>query len=139
MKRLVFIGSNPAVSSRTGRPFDDCASGDVLDVWLAKLGLTRARIIIDNVVHKTTTDNRPLTIAEIRAGAAQLQLLYADERWNLIVPLGNTALRACQIARLPIYEYLPHPSPRNRRLNDKAALEKQLLDFKAKLKKDKII
>ena len=78
-----------------------------------------------------TDKNRPLKTSEIHQNLDRLSLLILEKKPTKIVALGNTAVKALTLLRADFYQ-MPHPSGRNRQLNDKLFVEeriKGLIDF----------
>lgn len=94
---IMVIGEAPgAKEDEEGRPFVGGA-GNMLDHLLRKVDIERKDIFITNVIKRRPPKNNidhPLARAEIQSN---LQALYREIRMvkpRVVVPLGNTALRA---------------------------------------------
>lgn len=114
---VMFVGSNPSNASATDAAFHGATkSSKILTEWTKNIPY-KAHC---NVIDKKTEGNRPLTTEEVKAG-------LEDLRWKLtgsthIVALGKTASKALSLLNVPFYE-MPHPSGRNRLLNDPKYVE----------------
>lgn len=141
MKRIIILGSNPAFSSSTNIPFDDCKSGKVLkEKWLPKLGLTLNEVKIINIVDYKTEKNKALTKKQIKEALPDLKNKLLGES-NLIITLGKSVdfaidLLTKHLTKDELLLYyplqiitLPHPSSLNRKLNDKDSLEQILFKY----------
>jgi uracil-DNA glycosylase family 4 len=88
---IMVIGEAPgADEDQSGRPFSGGA-GRILDTWLAKTGLQRSAVYIDNVIQHRPPDN-DITLANLPAEVPSLFRRILRVRPNLIVLLGNTPL-----------------------------------------------
>lgn len=93
----------------------------VFYTWVPKLGIEHCYAFM-NVSDQVTPNNRPLKTSEF-----QLERLRYDlQDCTVAIALGKTAAKALKKLNVPHFE-LPHPSPRNRKLNDKELI-KRLLD-----------
>lgn len=76
-----------------------------------------------NVLNEKTENNRPLNGAEIKAALPRLAIdLKGVDR---VVALGKTAAKALSQLGVSFYE-MPHPSGRNRLLNDVTYVEQKV-------------
>lgn len=116
--RLLFVGQNPAYPNQDAwRAFEGTASGRRLNQWLYELGATEVTMInaSPRLGRVTQSDVDPTIIL----GAI---LKYHPVR---VVALGRFAHEA--LVRLSVEHFtLPHPSGRNRKLNDKEWVRAQL-------------
>ncbi len=126
MKNFVmFVGSNPSNASTCDAAFHGSTkSSKILTEWTKNVPF-KAHC---NVVDKKTEGNRPLTGAEIKAATEEL-------RWKLtgathVVALGNTAAKALDYLKIPHLK-MPHPSGRNRLLNDPKYVEGKIKELEA--------
>jgi len=91
--RLAIIGEAPgAEEDQQGLPFAG-GSGRILDVWLAKVGIQRSECYIDNVVQHRPPNN-DIDHANLPEAYRSLYKRLAGIQPNLVLALGNTALRA---------------------------------------------
>ncbi len=113
MNRIVFVGSNP---SKIG---PESPAKKTLYAWYNMLGVVEP--IFVNVSNRVTPDNWPLKKREyeLKELAAAIACSYK------VVALGNTASDALKRIGTPHFK-LPHPSPKNRKLNDKDEVKFQL-------------
>jgi hypothetical protein len=116
--RVAFIGSNP---SHLG---PDCPAKKTFHKWWSSMELDGVGLFF-NVSNEITPGNRPLKKSEYELERLKLDL----SGFTQVVALGNTAADA--LDRLGIvYFKLPHPSPRNRKLNDKTYINALLRNCK---------
>lgn len=111
---VMVVGSNPSRSQPNPKlPFFGSRSLAILLYWLEALGCQHAHLT--NVSDQVTPENRPLKVSEY-----QLDRLKAEidrENPTAIITVGKTADHA--LKKLGVDHYpLPHPSGRNRLLND---------------------
>lgn len=78
-----------------------------------------------NVANLVTENNRPLKKSEYELDRLQSDLCGVER----VVALGNTAEDALKKLGI-IYFKLPHPSPRNRLLNDRESIDSLLYKCK---------
>lgn len=76
-------------------------------------------------MNQKTEGNRPLKASEIRENASRLAGEIKGINPDRIVALGKTAATALTLLGLAFYE-MPHPSGRNRLLNDPAFVEQKI-------------
>lgn len=113
---ILFVGSNPSNSSMTDSAFHGSTkSSQILSGWVAEIKGLKVHV---NVLNKKTDNNRPLKTSEIKANLEQLASNVNGIKPDRIVALGKTAAKALTLLHLAFYE-MPHPSGRNRKLNDK--------------------
>ncbi len=91
--KIVFIGEAPGITeNQLKRPFVG-ASGQILNEFLKKIGLSRESVFISNIVKCRPPNNRDPLLREINACTPylieQINLLKAD----LVVTLGRFAAR----------------------------------------------
>lgn len=102
--KVVVVGSNPSHSP--GGP-----TLKNLNNWLEQMN---APIIsFCNVSGFQTENNRPLKRSEYDLESLSFYVSGGDK----VVALGNTASNALKLLKINHFK-LPHPSPRNRQLND---------------------
>lgn len=102
---LMFVGEGPGqIEDEMGRPFVGRA-GQLLDRWIALLGLKRDQVYITNVVKCRPPGNRTPLAEEMRACWPVLRQQLRFIRPRLLVCLGSPALQA-----------LVHPAARITRL-----------------------
>lgn len=116
---MIFVGSNPSVRG------PDCKALENLKRWQKIMGLELHQTTFTNVSWKTTPKNRPLKRSEYELSRL-FKEVYEHEH---VVALGRTASQALTILEVDHF-VLPHPSPKNRVLNDKALVEHKLLRCK---------
>ena len=124
--RIVFIGSNPSHSAQTNNPFClSTQSGRILASWCNKANIHNELISFINVQDTPTPNNRPLSLKEIRLNLDSLTLKIQEAHPDYIISLGKTASKSLELIGLNFYE-MPHPSLRNRKLNDLACVEEKI-------------
>ena len=118
MSKILFVGSNPSCKSPDNSAFNlNTPSRRILDSWLRELG-DDVIVAHCNVSSDKTADNRPLSAKEIKQSLPDLLQLIDGHADHKVVALGNTAARALTLLHVEFYA-MPHPSGRNRKLNDK--------------------
>lgn len=119
-KVVTFIGDKPSKKNTDQNiAFEGTLSGKNLDKWISYLGLNpKTQVIKINSIDDTL----------------ELHILSSYLYQDVVVTLGKESLNRVQaiinkynIKNLRLFE-LPHPSPRNRKLNDKESINLQL-DF----------
>lgn len=134
--KILFIGSNPSESAGSTVAFwQDTSSAKVLAKWIDELGPVD-QLFFNNVSPFTTPNNRPLTTTEIRESSERLKMLVAIHDGAKIVALGRTAEKALRMIGEKFYA-MPHPSGKNRKLNDKAYVEEKIKGLRNYLKPSK--
>lgn len=121
MATILFVGSNPAMASTTNEAFHGSTrSSQILAQWTKDIQGTKA---YTNVVNERTDNNRPLKTSEIKANLSRLAIdvVKADK----VIALGKTAATALTMLGAKFYE-MPHPSGRNRLLNDPAYVAQKI-------------
>lgn len=121
---IAFVASNP---SHLG---PDSPAKKVFYKWTVELGLSELEFLFMNVSHVVTPANRPLKRSEFELTRLEADLVA--RRVAKIVALGNTASSALDALHRDYFK-LPHPSPRNRLLNDRVFVANQLLSCKTYL------
>ena len=102
--KVWFFGEAPGEQEeKQGRPFIG-GSGRILDGMLQEVGLKRSEVYIDNVIQRRPPSNdfsifykdkgRKSPSEELLARHSQVQDLVATYKPNVVVALGNEALRA---------------------------------------------
>ena len=120
---ILFVGSNPSNASLTDIAFHaETKSSKILTSWSKNLDGIKMHI---NVLNKKTENNRPLKISEIGGNLEQLKSQLNIISPNRIIALGKTAARALTLLGVDFFE-MPHPSGRNRLLNDRAYVEEKI-------------
>lgn len=121
MTKILFIGDKPSRKNKNPDvAFEGTRSGVVLDQWVQEIGIDPKR------QYRINSDD------DFRLRRA---LRYSTQRNVLIVPLGQVALKRVdkiikeEALDLTVYP-LPHPSPRNRKLNDPNFIVRKLDDIR---------
>jgi uracil-DNA glycosylase len=79
-----------------------------------------------------TVNNKPLTVKEIHSCLPALATTIANLKPYRVIALGKTAEKALTLLRLQYYA-MPHPSGRNRLLNDPKHVEEKIKGMRAYL------
>lgn len=120
MNKILFIGSNPSVSSPDNSPFHpQCATRKTIEKWLHGL---HADCMYINVVDYKTLNNKPLKMSEIKVALPSLITKIYASGDRKIIAVGSAAKKAMfltQKAKNIDYICIPHPSGRTRIYNDK--------------------
>lgn len=127
---ILFVGSNPSNASTCDLAFHGSTkSSKLLTEWCTHLPKDKMRIYI-NVLNKKTEGNRPLKKSEIKANLEQLTDRLNGINPTHIIALGKTASDALTLLHRNHFA-MPHPSGRNRKLNDKEYIEQKLKELSA--------
>jgi len=125
--RILFVGSNPSNSSLTDAAFHGSTrSSKILTGWCSYIN--NATFIHVNVLNKKTHKNRSLTKREILDSISSLKENIDGIRPDKIVALGKTASVALTLLHVDFFE-MPHPSGRNRLLNNKDYISKKISEL----------
>jgi len=131
--KILFVGSNPSAASANTNPFDPSTkSYRIVAGWISEalsVELTSIRFEFANVANFKTQDNKPLKVSEIRENLPYLQVTIGAFAPDKIVALGKTAAKALTLLQVPFLE-MPHPSGRNRQLNDPEYVVQKLKELK---------
>lgn len=121
--KVLFVGSNPSRKNlKTEQPFEGTLSHRTLLAWIAELGINEYTLAnVSNRLDFKSPTREELAILRSRA-----------LKYDIVVALGNNAAKALKSLSL-CYIKLPHPSPRNRMLNDKPQLKRILADARTLL------
>ena len=112
---LLFVGSNPSNASFCDIAFHaSTKSSKILTSWCKDLQGIKIHL---NVLNQKTENNRPLKKSEIKLNLDRLALDIKATKATHIIALGKTAATALSMLGVAYYE-MPHPSGRNRLLND---------------------
>ena len=123
--KVLFVGSNPSVVSKTYNPFcKSTKSGQILLDWIARTCPEHAHSFC-NVSDDQTRANRPLTVKEIKDCIPRLKEKIDLMSPDKIVALGKTAKMALTLLRLEFFA-MEHPSGLNRKLNNKDYVEEKI-------------
>ncbi len=120
MEIILFVGSNPSQTSTVDCAFHSSTkSSRILTSWTKDIVGMKQHI---NVLNKKTDNNRALNTAEINSSLDRLREEIRCVAPTKIVALGKTATKVLTLLQVSFYE-MPHPSPRNRLLNDAVFVE----------------
>lgn len=126
MNTILFVGSNPSQQSLTDAAFHGTTrSSKILTEWVKDVQGAKVHV---NVLNKKTEDNRPLKRGEIKANLDRLAEDIRGLAPTRIVALGKTAVTALTLLGEKFYE-MPHPSGRNRLLNDPAFVQQKIKEL----------
>jgi len=125
--KILFIGSNPAMASASNKAFEsDTASGRLLKTWTEGINGT---FYYENIVSEKTENNRPLKKSEMANAMTPLRQRINRINPDRIVALGRDAALVLSNLELKFLD-MPHPSGRNRKLNDKAYAESKVAELR---------
>lgn len=116
--KVAFVASNP---SRVGSHSPAIKN---FKKWIKVLGLFQP-VKFFNVSNSVTPNNRPLKKSEYELG----RLILDVHGYERVVALGTTASNALEMIGVPHFRF-PHPSPKNRVLNDSLHVEAILAECK---------
>jgi hypothetical protein len=116
---ILFVGDKPSKKMKPGaKAFEGADCEERLNIWIKYLmGQSRLEIILERDVYGFYLINRTDSIFEYIAG----NRIYA----KITIALGNEASKALTKLGTPHFK-LPHPSGRNRQINDKAYIQSRL-------------
>jgi uracil-DNA glycosylase len=124
--RVLIVGSNPSVRSQVITPFwKDTRSAKVISSWLTLVAVDFEVLTTTNVYDKPTHNNKPLNALQIKLGLPALKQTYEVGGYTKVVALGKTAAKALSMLDIDFFE-MPHPSGRNRKLNDKSYVKEKI-------------
>ena len=135
---VLFIGSNPShLNKNPDIPFVGSKSEKNFNDWAGRLAPNGYSVV--NVADFVTKNNKPLKKSEIERGLSFLKEKIKENKDKRIVALGKTAQLALELSRSIVeddieYFTLPHPSPKNRLLNNKEYVEDILKECEKWLK-----
>ena len=125
---VLIVGSNPAQASPDNSAFHPSTrSRKVIDSWFEGI---EAELTFINISNEKTPENRPLNVSEI-SKSNEIHKQLQSFKNHKIVAVGNAAGNALKRAGIDFLA-MPHPSGRNRLLNDPAYVQgkiKQLRDY----------
>lgn len=126
---IIFVGSNPSnKNDSTQYAFKGTPSGERLEEWIQILGIGTCGMT--NITEMITPGNRPPKVSEFELD----KLSKALVGFRVVIALGNTASKA--LTKIDVEHFkLPHPSPRNRMLNNKEFIRRQLRECRKYIKK----
>lgn len=124
---VLFIASNPSRSSPTNEPMHcSTRSRQILNGWLKDLDI---QPIFINLIDQPTDKNKPLKIKEVKPLYGSIKDKIERLKYDAIVTLGYTSNYVLTDLNIK-HTSIPHPSTRNRSLNDGKKIE----DIKNKLR-----
>lgn len=109
---VLLVGSNPPRQENVDRAFVETRSGRVLDSWKESWGSYRYVAVNASDLVQRSGD---VPAKHVRLGFCDYLVECGADRF---VALGKVAARALKKAGVSFFE-MPHPSGRNRKLNDK--------------------
>ncbi len=112
---ILFVGDKPSKRTDPDVPFKGAACEKRLNEWIEYLGLSRESYRSNSIyiINQTDIPKSPLIITVCK--------------WTGIIALGNNASKA--LKSIPHFK-LPHPSGRNRQINDSEFIAKKLAECK---------
>jgi hypothetical protein len=118
---IVFVGSNPSTASPDASSFHPgTRSRRVVDEWISQTGYNIKPIFL-NVSDTPTSGNQPFKVTDLHLSMLAIKLgQYADCAVVALGKLADEALKKCHIYHIT----LPHPSGRNRLLNDEKEVKR---------------
>lgn len=137
MRNILILGLNP--SSRNtdpATPFKGTKTGKMLKKWLKivmpedKEYLIMKRNLVEDVI---SSDSKSVKRKDLDRNMKKFRLYLRRRKPDMIIALGNKVhnyLITHLMGEFPLL-FLPHPSPRNRKLNNKEDIELHLLITKA--------
>jgi uracil-DNA glycosylase len=121
--KVLLVGQNPSrYNTDPDIPFIGTKSIDILCKWLYYLELHPTEYNIINCSNQYDIKFDKGTIEYLAKEIDPTTILVSYDK---IIALGNISAKVLTAAGLPYFK-LPHPSGRNRKLNDKKWLEKEL-------------
>ena len=122
---ILFVGDRPSKRMKPGaRPFEGAACESRLYSWIAEL------IPFDDLDLRGVKKYE--LINQCDYAWADLYAAHIIGEVSAIIALGNNASKA--LGKIPHFK-LPHPSGKNRQINDKEFINKKLQECKEWLKK----
>ncbi len=134
--KVIFVGSNPSEASPDLSAFHPkTQSGKRLQEWIEQADISEAVSL--NVCWEKTSNNRALTIEEQEDLAYNLENRIRNhmEAGSKVIALGKTAARTLSSTGLEFLE-MPHPSRRNRKLNNPVYTNEQIKKLKKYIKNE---
>ena len=117
---ILFVGSNPShLNNNPHIPFHGSRSEKNFNEWSNRL-VPNGNYKVVNVSNALTPHNRPLREDEFDLLTLSINAL--DPEINRVIALGNTASIALEMIGIKYFK-LPHPSPLNRKINNKIYLD----------------
>lgn len=124
---VLFVGSNPSNASFCDIAFHGTTrSSKILTGWCKDIQGIKVHL---NVLNKKTEKNRPLKKSEIKLNLERLDNDIKALAPSYIVALGKTAATALSMLEVKYFE-MPHPSGRNRLLNDPEYVARKVKELK---------
>lgn len=121
--KVLIVGSNPSVKSPDLSPFHGSTrSRMVIDQWFDGID---AEIHFMNLIDETRPGNKPLSRSEILSIIPPVFLQLQKYKDYKIVTVGKSAELALSIIGINFLP-MPHPSGRNRLLNDRSYVEEKI-------------
>lgn len=136
---ILFVASNPShLNFDSDIPIVGSRSEKNFNKWV-KFLVPDGKYKVINAADIVTTDNRPLTRGEVIGELPELIKKIDEIKPTKVIALGNTAAGALDLTTdyLGIFQYfkLPHPSPRNLKINNKEQLNTILEECKSWLQR----
>lgn len=110
---IILVGSNPSPLNLDPKiAFEGSKSYPILKRWLRELNVTEYELI--NLSDKILCSGEQLRVPDIN-----YERLLEQTKGKIVIGLGNIVSKALKRIRVDHFK-LPHPSPKNRKLNDKS-------------------
>ena len=107
--KILIVGCNPSFkNTNPDVPFQGTRSGKILSTWIDIMGIIEYDIV--NAIEQVDSDS------------SKIKKVYKTINWSnyrKIIALGDIAAKGLMKSGCQNFYKLPHPSPRNRILNDK--------------------
>lgn len=122
MLKVLIVGSNPSQASPDNSAFHPSTkSRKTIDKWFAGIP---ADLHFINVSNEKTENNKPLNSHQINPIRTQLESFKNYK----IIAVGKTAENVLKHAQIDHFA-MPHPSGRNRKLNDRDYIRNKLAEL----------
>jgi len=127
--KVLFVGLNPSRSSPTKEPMHPSTkSRQILNSWIKGLDIEPVFI---NLVDEPTENNRPLKLKEIKQNYESIATKTKEAGCGAVIAMGSTVSKILSDLNIT-HVQIPHPSTRNRVLNDQLKV-KEVIDRLADL------
>jgi uracil-DNA glycosylase len=122
MKTVLVVGRNPSQLNTDPRiPFIGAKCRKTLALWIGELHVPYQFLFVNAIDEVDAVFNSDT----IHDAACKLICEKYDAQADKVIVLGNDAEKAAKAAKTDYFK-LPHPSGRNRKLNDKRFISREL-------------